>query len=62
MFGQSTRPVETEDEIYAKAGRRMLESGAGWGNYFQLEFQKSIDRHSAAMERLAAAIEAQNQR
>lgn len=46
-----------EDEIYAKAGRRILDGGINWGNHWQLEFQKSLDRHSAAMERLAAALE-----
>ena len=65
MFGGSTptksRREELDDEIYAKAGRRMLDGNAGWGNYFQLEFQKSIDRHSAAMERLAAALEGQKE-
>jgi hypothetical protein len=67
MFGLTsqgrTRQDEREDEIYAKAGRRMLDDGgSGWGNYWQLEFQKSIDRHSAAMERLAEAIEKQTAR
>ena len=52
-----TRQDERDDEIYAKAGRRMLDGGSGWWNHWQLEFQKSIDRHSAAMERLAAALE-----
>jgi hypothetical protein len=61
MFGQSnyTRR-EDPDEIYAKAGRRILDVGGWFGNYWQLEFQKSLDRHSAAMERLAAAIEKQS--
>jgi hypothetical protein len=52
-----TKQDELDDKIYAKAGRRMLDVGSGWGNHWQLEFQKSLDRHSAAMERLAAAIE-----
>lgn len=61
MFGQtgSILRKESEDEIYAKAGRRMLENSNSFGGYFQLEFQKSIDRHSAAMERLAEAMEKQ---
>lgn len=50
---------DRDDAIYAKAGRRMLDGGISWGNHWQLEFQKSLDRHSAAMERLAAAIEKQ---
>lgn len=56
---RSSRDTRAEDEIYAKAGRRMLDGGISWGNHWQLEFQKSLDRHSAAMERLAAAIEKQ---
>lgn len=56
---QMSRRDERDDEIYAKAGRRILDGGMSWGNFWQLEFQKSIDRHSAAMERLAIAIEKQ---
>lgn len=52
-----TRQDDREDEIYARAGRRMIDGGNGWGNYWQLDFQKALDRHSAAMERLAAALE-----
>ena len=61
FIGQESRSPRdrADDEIYAKAGRRMLEGGSGFGNYWQLEFQKSLDRHSAAMERLAAALERQ---
>lgn len=57
MFYAGSSRDEQADEIYAKAGRRMLDGSGGFGNYWQLEFQKSLDRHSAAMERLAAAFE-----
>ncbi len=59
MFNQAyrTKRDDEADEIYAKAGRRILDGGGGWGNWWQLEFQKSLDRHSAAMERLATALE-----
>ena len=64
MFGQMTAGRDPKvDEIYARAGRKLLDGcGSGFGNLWQFEFQKSLDRHSAAMERLAAAIEKQNLR
>lgn len=59
MFGSGGRELRPE-EIYEKAGRRMLSGDHGWG-FFQLDFQRSLDRHSAAMERMAAAIEKSNE-
>ena len=62
MFGGigNTGREETADEIYARAGRRMLDGGSNFGDFWAREFQKSLDRHSAAMERLAAALEKQH--
>jgi hypothetical protein len=53
--------TERENEIYAKAGRRMLDDGGSiFGNLWERDFKKSLDRHTAAMERLAAALEKQS--
>lgn len=57
MFFHGSPREEDADTIYAKAGRRMLDGSASFGSLHALEFKKSLDRHSAAMERLAAVLE-----
>lgn len=60
MFGANYGQRQTEDEIYAKVGRQMVSGG-----HFPIlpprwidDFKASIDRHTEAMNRLAAALEA----